>query len=293
MTTEVLSPDIRRIRAQNPSALTGTGTNTYILGRGVVVVIDPGPEMPDHLKAILAALEPDETVAAILVTHCHLDHSGLAPALATATGAPTYGFGPAHSGRSTLMQQLAATGLPTGGEGFDPGFVPNHRVADGAILRFGALEIAAIHTPGHTGCHLSFAHHGSLFSGDHVMGWSTSLISPPDGDMAAYMDSLTRLSQHRWTAAYPGHGDVISDPGTRMRDLMRHRQQREQNLLTALGTLPRSIPDLTRQLYADTPPALWPAAMRNLLAHLIKLWQEGQVAATPGPGADAVYSKIP
>jgi glyoxylase-like metal-dependent hydrolase (beta-lactamase superfamily II) len=290
MTAEWLESDLRRVRAQNPSPLTASGTNTYILGRGKVVVIDPGPNLPGHLAAILAALLPGESVTGILVTHCHLDHSALAPALSQATGAPTLAFGPAHSGRTALMERLAQDGLPTGAEGFDLGFAPDRLVAHGEDLRFGDLAITALHTPGHTGCHLSFAHQGRLFSGDLVMGWSTSLISPPDGDMAAYMNSLALLNRTPWIAAYPGHGDAVADPAARIGDLVQHRLGREAQVLAALGPAPRTLPDLTRQIYADTPPHLWPAAERNLLAHLIKLWQQGQVRADPHPGAQAKYS---
>ena len=290
---EWVEPDLRRVRADNPSALTGTGTNTYLLGRGQVVVIDPGPDLPGHLAAILNALTPNEAICAILITHCHLDHSALAPALARATGAATYGFGPAHSGRSAVMQHLAAKGLATGGEGFDTGFRPDHRVPDGAVLTLGGRQITALHTPGHTGCHLSFLEGGRLFSGDLVMGWSTSLISPPDGDMAQYMASLARLSGLAGMAAgtaYPGHGAPVPAMD-RIAALTLHRQNREAALLAALGPRPRSLPDLTRQLYADTPPTLWPAAERNLLAHLIKLWQEGRIRADPAPGPTAAYHK--
>ena len=287
---EWLAPDLRRIRAENPSALTGTGTNTYLLGRGQVVVIDPGPDLPGHLAAILAALDAEEAICAILITHCHLDHSALAPALAKATGAATYGFGPAHSGRSPIMQHLATNGLLTGGEGFDIGFRPDHTVLDGAVLALAGLQIRALHTPGHTGCHLCFLKGDRLFSGDLVMGWSTSLVSPPDGDMAQYMASLHRLSGLSVTTAYPGHG-APTPAAARIAALTLHRQTRETALLAALGAEPRSLLDMTRQLYAEIPSALWPAAERNLLAHLIKLWHEGRITADPSPSPTALYHK--
>ncbi len=286
-----LAPDLRRIRAENPSALTGTGTNTYLLGRGEVVVIDPGPALPAHLAAILSALSPQERICAILVTHCHLDHSALANALSRATGAPTFGFGPAHSGRSEMMQSLAAQGFPTGGEGFDLNFIPDRFVTHGQSLTIGGLKIEALHTPGHTGCHLAFAQGDRLFSGDHVMGWSTTLVSPPDGDMAAYMDSLQRLAARPWAAAFPGHGEVIDAPSARLTALIAHRMAREAALLAALGDQARQTGDLTAQLYADTPAHLWPAAERNVLAHLMKLWQEGKVSADPKPGPKAFFRK--
>lgn len=285
-----LEPDLRQIRADNPSALTGTGTNTYLLGRGAVVVIDPGPALPVHLAAILAALDPGETIAAILVTHCHRDHSALAPALAERTGALTYAYGAAHSGRSALMQDLAQGGLASGGEGFDEHFRPDRTLADGDILSVGGLRIEALHTPGHTGCHLCFGIGARLFSGDHVMGWATSLVSPPDGDMAAYMASLAKLAARDWITAYPGHGQAIEAPHARLADLTHHRTMRETAILAALRDGPATPAALTARIYADTDPALWPAAQRNLLAHLIKLWQEDRVTAQPSPAPNAIFA---
>lgn len=283
-------PNLRRIRADNPSALTGTGTNTYLVGRGAVVVIDPGPALPAHLAAILAALTPGETIAAILVTHCHRDHSALAPALSDRTGAMTHAFGAAHSGRSPLMQDLAQGGLASGGEGFDEHFRPDRTLADGDIVSVGDLRIEALHTPGHTGCHLCFAQGKRLFSGDHVMGWATSLVSPPDGDMSAYMASLAKLAARDWTSAHPGHGEAIAEPHQRLAELTRHRVMRETAILAALADGPATPAALTARIYADTNPALWPAARRNLLAHLVKLWQEDRVTARPSPGQDAVFA---
>lgn len=285
-----LDHDLRLVRAANPSALTGTGTNTYLLGSGSVVVIDPGPALRDHLDAILAALGPQEHVAAILVTHCHRDHSGLAPALSDRTGARTYAFGPAHSGRSTVMQNLAETGLASGGEGFDEHFLPDGRLSDGDLMEIGSLRIEVVSTPGHTGCHLCFAQGARLFSGDHVMGWATSLISPPDGDMAAYMASLAKLAARPWAIAYPGHGEAISDPAARLSELTRHRLARQDAILAALREGPLRPAELTRRIYAEIAPELWPAAERNVLAHLIKLWQEDRVTAEPAPMPQAAYA---
>ena len=280
---------LRCVRADNPSAMTGSGTNTYLLGRGAVVVIDPGPALPAHLAAILAALEPGERIAAILVTHSHLDHTALARPLAMATGAEVLAYGPAGSGRSPVMARLAAEGLQGGGEGFDPAFAPDRRLGHGEILRFGDLEIETLHTPGHTGCHLCFAHDGTLFSGDHVMGWATSLISPPDGDMAAYMASLALLAQRDWRVMLPGHGAPVTDPAARLADLTRHRHDRSAQILAALAESPATPAALTARIYTTTPAALLPAAMRNVLAHLIDLMGKGAVAADPGPGPGAIF----
>ena len=288
---QLLEPDLRRVRADNQSALTDTGTYTYLLGRGEVIVIDPGPDFPSHLEAIRAALAPDEAICAILVTHCHLDHSALAGRLSALTGAPTYAFGPAHSGRSQVMQALAAAGMPSGAEGFDLQFTPDHRLTHGQTLTLGGVQIEALHTPGHTGCHLSFAHQGRLFSGDHVMGWSTSLISPPDGDMTAYLNSLALLQNRAWTAAYPGHGAPILQPAQRLEALMTLRLARQAALTARLGPRPAIIPELARAIYTDLSPQLLPAAERNLLAHLIKLWQDGKVTADPSPTPTARYTR--
>jgi glyoxylase-like metal-dependent hydrolase (beta-lactamase superfamily II) len=177
-------PPIRLIRAANPSPLTGTGTNTWLVGGSDLVVIDPGPDLPDHLAAILAAIGPGQRIARIVVTHAHLDHSALAPRLSAATGAPVHAFGTATDGRGPLMQALAPS-LPPHGEGLDLTFSPDLRLEDGTTLSGPDYDLTALHTPGHLGGHLAFALGDLLFSGDHVMGWSTSIVSPdgPDGDM--------------------------------------------------------------------------------------------------------------
>lgn len=283
------TPRLRTVRAENPSAMTFTGTNTYLLGEGEVVLIDPGPALPAHLKAILAALGPGERIAAILVTHCHLDHSALAPALAAAAGATTFAFGPAGSGRSPAMQRLAAAGLTGGGEGFDLAFRPDRLLSDGARLRIGAVEIEAIHTPGHTGCSLSFACDGLLFTGDLAMGWASSLISPPDGDMGDYLGSLRRLAGRPWARLLPGHGEPVEDAADRLAALIAHREEREAQVLAALTT-PATPAEITAALYRDTPPPLIPAARRNVLAHLIHLAERGLVIALPQPGPEARFT---
>lgn len=283
--------DLRRVLAPNPSALTGTGTNTWIVGRGEVAVIDPGPAIPAHLEAILATLAGDR-VTAILITHAHADHTGLAAALAARTGAPVLGFGPAGAGRSAQMQALADSGLAGGGEGADPAYRPDRTLGEGDTVEGGDWRLTALHTPGHDAGHLSFAWGQTLFSGDHVMGWATSIVSPPDGDMAAYMASLTRLQRGGWDRFLPGHGEAIAAPEARLADLIAHRRRREAQVLAALATGPQDVAALTRTVYADTPPALWPAARRNALAHLIDLAQRGLVTASPAPGHDAVFGLV-
>lgn len=277
------APEIRLIRAPNPSAMTHTGTNSYVLGRGEVAIIDPGPDDPNHLAALLAALAPGDRVAAILVTHAHLDHSALCPALAAATGAPVYAFGPAQSGRSAVMQALAAQGLRDGGEGLDHRFSPDHLLRDGALIDVGDWQIEAIHTPGHLGGHIAFAAQGQLFSGDHAMGWASSLVSPPDGDMGAYMASLDKLARREWHIMHPGHGAAVPDPAARLTALASHRRDREAQVLDQLGQHgPSTAMGLARRIYTETPPALLGAASRNVLAHLIDL-TERNLTTTPSP----------
>lgn len=280
---------IRRITAPNPSPLTGAGTNTYILGRGRVAIIDPGPEDDSHLAAILAALSPMEEISHILITHPHLDHSALAPRLARHTGAPTFGFGTATEGRSSVMEALANTGFPSGGEGLDLGFTPSRRLRDGDTVTGEDWSVQAIHTPGHLGSHLCFACEDVLFSGDHVMGWSTTVVSPPDGDMGAYMASLERMRGQHWTRLLPGHGDAIHDPQQRVQDLIQHRKGRETDILRALVAGAQDSTALTRQIYTGLDAKLLPAARRNVLAHLIDLHDKGQVRSLGPLGPEAVF----
>jgi glyoxylase-like metal-dependent hydrolase (beta-lactamase superfamily II) len=268
---EATPPQLRRIVADNPSPLTGTGTNTWLVGAGEVAVIDPGPALPAHQAAIMAALGRDERITHIIVTHTHLDHTGLARPLAAATGAVVMGFGPFDAGRSPAMQALAAKGMPDGGEGIDRAFRPDVALADGDRVDGGSWSLQAIHTPGHAATHLCLALGDHLFTGDHVMGWSSSLISPPDGDMTAYMASLARLDGQAWSVAHPGHGPDIPAPAARIAALRAHRQLRAQALLAALDAGPQHISALTAAVYRDTPTPLHRAASRNVLAHVIDL----------------------
>lgn len=287
---EAVLPGIRKILAPNPSPLTQNGTNTYILGSGDVAVIDPGPAIPTHLDAIMAALAPGERVSHIVVTHAHLDHSGLASLLAKVSGAPVFGFGTAISGRSDTMIRLANSGAISGGEGLDHDFNPDVTLAHGARLAADSWALEAIHTPGHLGGHLCYASGNILFSGDHVMGWSTSLVSPPDGDMTQYMASIARLAKRSWTVMLPGHGDPIHSPAQRIHDLIAHRRAREAAILDALRSGIHEIDALTRQVYADLADILVPAAQRNVLAHLIDLEARNLVYATTDPSQTVVYA---
>jgi glyoxylase-like metal-dependent hydrolase (beta-lactamase superfamily II) len=269
-----LEPGLRRLIAPNPSPMTYRGTNTYLIGEGEVAVIDPGPDEPTHLAAILAALRPGERIGAILVTHSHRDHSPLAQPLAQATGAPVLAAGPSDWGRSAVMAELAASGAIGGGEGVDVGFAPDRRIAEGDVVEGGWGRVNVLETPGHMANHLSFAWEGALFTGDLVMGWSTSLVSPPDGDMGAFMASCRRLATRAERLYHPGHGDPVTAPQARVAELISHREAREAQIVAALDpAIPATAAELARKIYTDLAPQLLPAAERNVLAHLIDLAQ--------------------
>jgi glyoxylase-like metal-dependent hydrolase (beta-lactamase superfamily II) len=207
-----LDPPIRSLLAPNPSPLTGSGTNTWIVGATALAVIDPGPEDSAHLSAILAAIGPGQHISHIFVTHAHRDHSALAARLSAASGAPVLAFGTATEGRSPLMASLAP-GLPATGEGLDLRFTPDQRLADDDTISGPDWSLSALHTPGHLGGHICLALGDTLFSGDHVMGWATSIVSPPDGDMGAYMASLHRLAAARTGAAsFPATAIPVDSP---------------------------------------------------------------------------------
>lgn len=282
-----LAPALVSLRAANPSPLTGTGTNTYVLGQEELAVIDPGPDLDAHLAAILAEAR-GRRIGWIVVTHAHLDHSALAPRLAAATGAEVLAFGAARDGISPRMAALGA-GLATTGEGLDLGFAPDRRLADGETISGADWTLRAIHTPGHLGSHICLAWGDLLFSGDHVMGWSTSIVSPPEGDMGAYLKALRRLSQTQWRKLFPGHGDPVEDPQARICELLAHRLSREAQILEALAAGLATPAALTAKVYHDTPRALWPAAARNVLAHLLDLEERSLVTADPSPGPTARF----
>lgn len=281
-----LAPGLRRVLAPNPSAFTGPGTNSYLIGEGRVALIDPGPADPAHLAALLAALAPGEVVEAILVTHAHHDHSALAPALAAQVSAPILAFGTALDGRSPALAALPDLG---GGEGLDMGFRPDIRLADGEAVTGPDWSLRVLHTPGHLGNHISLIWDDAMFSGDMAMGWATSIVSPPDGDMTAYMASLARMSAQGARILYPGHGAEVQDAAGRLAELARHRRSREAQILAALAPGPARVETVTARVYTDLPTALLPAAHRNVLAHLLDLHGRTQIKAIPHPGLDALW----
>jgi len=278
---EPVAPGLRRIVARNPGPFTYKGTGTYVIGEGEVAVIDPGPDLDEHVAALLAGLG-DERVTHILVTHTHRDHSPAARALKAATGAPSFGFGPHAGGKR---------GEPGVEEGGDWEFEPDIVVRDGDEIVGPGWRFEAVHTPGHTSNHLCFAWRdaGILFSGDHVMGWSTSVVSPPDGDMAAYMASLEKLLDRADRVYWPTHGPAIDEPRRHVRAFIAHRREREAGIVDCLRAGVERIEEIVDRLYRGLAPNLRGAAGRSVLAHLIDLTQRGIVVADRAATAEARY----
>jgi glyoxylase-like metal-dependent hydrolase (beta-lactamase superfamily II) len=278
---EPVAPGVRRIVANNPGPFTFKGTGTYVVGEGEVAVIDPGPDLSEHVDALLAGLA-GERITHILVTHTHRDHSPAAKAVKEATGAPTYGFGP-HAG--------GVRGEPGIEEGGDWDFVPDIVMADGDTVAGAKWRFEAVHTPGHTSNHLCFAlpDSGILFSGDHVMGWSTSVIAPPDGDMAAYMASLDKLLDRSDKVYWPTHGPAITEPHRHVRAFIAHRREREAAIIACLKSGLDSVPAMVEKLYVGLDPRLHRAAGRSVLAHLVDLIGRDIVTAEGAPTAESRY----
>lgn len=275
-----LSPLVRRVIARNPSAFTFHGTGTYIVGRGTVAVIDPGPDEPEHIDALLAALA-GETVSHILVTHTHIDHSPGAARFKAATGAKTYAFGghPRHPD-GTVVEQ-----------GGDLDFTPDEIIGEGDAVTGPGWTLRALHTPGHISNHLCFAlpEEQALFSGDHVMGWSTSVISPPDGNMADYFASLRKLLPRDDRLYYPTHGPAIPAPLPHVRSFIAHRQAREEQILACVRDGLTTVPAMVARMYESVPRHLHPAAARSVQAHLAHMVGDGRLALVDGEGLAAVY----
>ncbi|WP_209427313.1 MBL fold metallo-hydrolase [Pararhodobacter sp. SW119] len=287
-----LAEDLRLLLAPNGSPMTHWGTNTWILGKDAVTVIDPGPADPRHIAALLAALAPAEAVAQILVTHAHLDHSPGARLLAAATGAPVLAMGDARAGRSERMKMLASQEIG-GGEGVDSDFVPDRRLQHEETLEVAGRPLRALHTPGHFGNHMCFLWGEALFSGDHVMGWAPSLVSPPDGDLTDFMQSLRNLRNYGQVSLFPGHGAPVANGQTRISELYAHRKSRESAIRAAIAAGADSVKAIAQRVYVDIDPLLLPAAERNVLAHLIDLEARGLAAVEGALGLKARISLIP
>jgi glyoxylase-like metal-dependent hydrolase (beta-lactamase superfamily II) len=264
---------IRRVVANNPSKYTYHGTGTYIVGHGDVAVIDPGPNEPTHREALQRALA-GERVTAIVVTHCHADHSPLAGWLREITAAPTLAVGP-HGEVGPVDDDVKIE------ESIDLEFIPDLLVTDGDRVAAGdGWTLRAVHTPGHTSNHLcvAFEEESALFTGDHIMGWSTTVVSPPDGDMAAYIDSLRKVAGRRDAVLWPTHGAPVTEPGPFVQAYLDHRLRREAEVLAAVRAGTSGIEEIVRQLYADVREELHKPAGRSVLAHLVKLCGDGLVA---------------
>jgi glyoxylase-like metal-dependent hydrolase (beta-lactamase superfamily II) len=288
---ETLSHGLRRILAPNPSPMTFRGTNTFVLGTDRLCVIDPGPDDPAHLAALLAAIGAAR-VTHIIVTHSHIDHSALAPLFSRATGAPVLAFGNSLAGRSAVMASLAAQGLSGGGEGVDLALSPDLTVADGAVIEGGDWRLQVIHTPGHIGNHICLRWGNAIFAGDHVLGWSSSLVSPPEGDMGDYIRSCEKLKTEAAQVFHPAHGAPITAPAERLDALIAHRRQREAQILASLSLGPATSAALTQAIYTETPPALLSAARRNVFAHLVDLTEQKRVEPVRGLDEDAVFHLV-
>ena len=269
--SEDIYPNLKRIIAPNPSPMTFWGTNTYILGTNELAIIDPGPAVQSHFDAIMSSLNKNQSITHILITHSHIDHSPLAKQLSERTSAPILAFGESSSGKSTIMTNLKNL---DGGEGIDYDFKPDVTLNDNQILKNKEWCIKSLHTPGHMGNHLCFSWEGEsiLFSGDLVMGWATSMVSPPDGDLTDFMNSIKSLQLRSPDKLFfPGHGAPIENPSLRLQELYEHRKKREGEILSALETGLATISEITESVYADLDKRLITAAKRNVLAHLIDL----------------------
>ncbi|MEG9861269.1 MAG: MBL fold metallo-hydrolase [Parvularculales bacterium] len=268
-----LSPLIRRVIANNPGPFTYTGTGTYIIGEGEVAVIDPGPLLDEHIDAIMAALGPNERITHIPITHTHSDHSPAAAPLKERTSALTCGFG-AHGQKRSSDETVS-----THEEGIDGEFTPDVIMQDGDSISGAGWTLEAVHTPGHTSNHLCFAlrEEKALFSGDHVMGWSTSVIGPPDGNMQHYMASLQRLLLRDDVIFWPTHGPPITDPKNFVQAFIAHREEREAQIMARLEAGDNLITDIVAALYQHVDKRLHGAAAYSVLAHMEHLVAKQQV----------------
>lgn len=281
---EQITPLIRRVTARNPSGFTFHGTGTYIIGKGNVAVIDPGPMIDEHIEALKRGLK-GETVTHILITHTHFDHSPAAAPLKEYWQCPTYGYGPHGAGK-------IESGTPIE-EGGDMDFVPDRVIRDGDILAGDGWTVECVYTPGHTSNHMCFAlqEEKALFTGDHVMGWSTSVIGPPDGDMTQYLASLEKLLTRQDETYWPTHGTCIKDVKNFVQAFIDHRLAREKQILDCVANNVRTIDQMVPVMYQETDKALYPAAARSVLAAMERLVSSGQLkCSTAEPKLDSEYT---
>jgi glyoxylase-like metal-dependent hydrolase (beta-lactamase superfamily II) len=279
---EQVSPRIRRLISPNPTPFTFTGTCGYIVGKGDVVFIDPGPENPEHVETILAAIK-GERLTHILVTHTHRDHSPNARALKAATGAPIFGCA-----RHIEIEHASSGRLDAS---HDLDHMPDHEMKDGESLRAAGVTLTAVHTPGHASNHLCFSlvEENALFSGDHVMAWSTTIVAPPDGVMRDYMASLDKLRARREAIYFPGHGAPVNEPQRFLRGLVAHRRLRESTILASIGAGDRTVAEIVERVYSGLDEKLKKAASLSTLAHLEDLVARGKIDAGGPATLEATY----
>jgi glyoxylase-like metal-dependent hydrolase (beta-lactamase superfamily II) len=279
--SDQVSPLIRRVVAKNPGPFTFTGTGTYIIGRGQVAVIDPGPDMPEHLEALLAATAA-ERVSHILITHHHLDHSPLARPLAEKTGAVIYGC---------AVKETPVEGAVKLEAGYDR-FVPDVSVCGGGEIIAGpGSTFEVIATPGHTSNHICYGlkEENACFTGDHIMGWSTTVVTPPDGDMGDYLASLDPIKARNFKTLWPTHGPPITDVGPFIDAYKAHRLDRERQILSELAAGETRIRGMVPRMYAGVDERLYPAAAHSVFAHVLELVKSGRVVTQGAPGLDSEY----
>lgn len=278
-------PQVRRVMADNPGPFTFKGTISYIIGKGKVAIVDPGPDDPKHIGALLNAVR-NETVTHIFVTHTHRDHSPAVPAIKAATGATVYAEGPHRAARPLHIGEQKR--LDHSG---DMDFNPDVMLKDGEIVSGDGWSVEAVTTPGHTANHMAYAfrEQNALFVGDHVMAWATSIVAPPDGAMSDYMASLAKLARRGETLYFPGHGPAINDAGRFVAYYILHRKAREASILHRLGKGATDIPTIVRAIYIGLDPRLTGAAGLSVLAHMEDLVTRGEVATDGPPAIDGVY----
>lgn len=279
---EQVSPLIRRVIANNPGPFTFTGTGVYIIGHGDVCVIDPGPDLAEHFDALKVALA-GETISHVLVTHSHMDHSPLAHPLARWAGCSVLASGDISVPGDSEVRMEA---------GDDVRFRPDAALSDGTMISGAGWTIEAIATPGHTSGHMCYAlqEENCLFSGDHIMGWSTTVISPPDGDMDDYLTSLSKIAQRAFATIWPTHGPPITEPGPFVNAYIAHRLDREAQIIGQLEAGQTKIKEFVPIMYANVDARLWPAACHSVMAHMTRLVKNGAVSATNGTGLEATYT---
>ncbi|MBM3226104.1 MAG: MBL fold metallo-hydrolase [Candidatus Tectomicrobia bacterium] len=308
-----MTPLIRRVLCQNPTPFTYKGTGTYIVGTGQVAVIDPGPSLASHVDDILAALRPDEEITHIFITHTHSDHSALTARLQERTHAPAYGFGPHGAVRAfdpndkvdfrkyftpeeqtRFEREWAAQPEELKREGPDLTFTPDVRVCDGEVIAGHGWTLTAIHTPGHCSNHTCYhlREENALFSGDHVMGWATSVVGPPDGSMQDYLASLRKLLARQDALYWPTHGPAITEPRPYVQSFIQHREEREAQILAYLQNGPQQIADFVPAMYAGYDKRLWYPAANSVHAHMLHLVETGRACVLDSdvPKLTATYA---